>query len=49
MIECKNCRGEIKQGELLECPNCGATVCKTCAEKSFRICPYCYSNLEYGG
>ncbi len=49
MTECKDCGKSISQGELLECPNCGATVCSECAEKSFRICPYCYSDLEFRG
>ncbi|MDY6367102.1 MAG: hypothetical protein SPL13_01090 [Clostridia bacterium] len=49
MNECKNCRSEIKDGHMTECPNCGATFCTDCAEKTYKICPYCYSNLEYIG
>lgn len=49
MNECKNCRHEISMGNMLECKNCGATICAACANKTQRICPYCYSNLEYIG
>ncbi|MBQ8426647.1 MAG: hypothetical protein IJX16_02670 [Clostridia bacterium] len=49
MTQCKSCLSEISMGNVLGCPNCGATVCSNCAEKSFRICPYCYSDLEYMG
>ena len=49
MNECKNCKEKIIDGNMLECPNCGATLCTGCAEKTKRICPYCYSSLEYLG
>ena len=49
MHECKNCRKEISKGDLLGCPNCGATICGDCASTTLRICPYCYSDLEYMG
>ena len=48
-MQCKSCKNTVVTGELLGCPNCGATFCGDCAEKSFRICPYCYSDLEYQG
>lgn len=49
MNDCKNCKGKITQGNLLGCNNCGAEICLTCAEKTMRICPYCYSDLEFKG
>lgn len=49
MNTCKSCGKNIPQGNLLECKNCGATVCTECANKNQRICPYCYSDLEYIG
>ncbi len=49
MEACKNCRKIIKEGFLLGCDNCGATICSECAEKTFKICPYCYSDLDYKG
>ncbi len=49
MSDCKTCGHGITDGNLLECKNCGATVCTDCAVKSQRICPYCYSDLEYIG
>lgn len=49
MIECKNCKSQIKKGEVMGCPNCKTTVCLECAEKTQRICPNCYSNLEFIG
>lgn len=49
MTECKNCRKEIKDGELLECKHCGATICSDCAKKTKNICPYCYSDLDIKG
>lgn len=49
MKECKNCRNVILEGFLLGCPNCGATICNSCAEQTFRICPYCYSDLDFMG
>lgn len=49
MEECKNCRKEIAEGNVLGCENCGATICIDCAKKTKNICPYCYSNLNYIG
>ncbi|MCQ2387657.1 MAG: hypothetical protein MJ066_04355 [Clostridia bacterium] len=49
MEKCSNCHGEMKNGYKLSCPNCGALICSSCAEKSFKICPYCYSDLDYFG
>ncbi len=48
-MECKNCRNEIKDGNLTECKNCGALICTSCAKITKNICPYCYSDLEYRG
>jgi hypothetical protein len=44
-----NCKGKITQGNLLGCNNCGAEMCLSCADKTLRICPYCYSDLEFKG
>lgn len=49
MAQCKNCFNEIENGNLLGCPNCGATICSNCAEQTKKICPYCYSDLEFMG
>lgn len=31
--------------EIFECGNCGNHVCKECAEKWSRVCPYCFGRL----
>ncbi|MBQ9104156.1 MAG: hypothetical protein IJY57_03615 [Clostridia bacterium] len=49
MSKCRNCNNEITMGNMLECPNCGHIVCTDCAKKTKRICPNCYSDLEYIG
>ncbi len=49
MRECKDCRGEILSGKMMECASCGATFCKDCSTKTKNICPYCYGNLEFKG
>lgn len=47
MNQCKNCRTNIKDNFLMECPNCGASFCHKCGKKNQNICPYCYSDLNY--
>ena len=42
---CKNCGANDE--DAMVCPNCGADICSHCAEAPDRICPYCYSTLEY--
>lgn len=49
MQNCKNCNDIIKIGYLTECKNCGYVSCLDCAEKTKRICPNCYSDLEISG
>lgn len=49
MRECKNCKNKIPFGEMMECPACGATFCMTCSNTTQKICPYCYSSLNYNG
>ncbi len=49
MEECKSCKKQIKMGDLMGCPNCGAEMCLDCAEKTKRICPHCYYSLEFKG
>lgn len=49
MEKCKKCCTEIAYGSRLTCPNCGADMCLDCATSTFRICPYCYYDLEYSG
>lgn len=49
MENCKRCDSEISLGKRMSCPNCGATMCSDCAEKTLRICPYCYHDLECSG
>lgn len=44
-MNCKNCG---RAGEdMMVCPNCGADICESCAGRTDRICPYCYSTLDY--
>ena len=45
MMHCKNCG--IADMTMLICPNCGANICTTCANATDRICPYCYSTLDF--
>ncbi|MBR5388838.1 MAG: hypothetical protein IK147_05210 [Clostridia bacterium] len=47
MTECKNCRKTLEDGNILACPNCGATICTDCARETRKICPYCYSDLDF--
>ena len=47
MVQCKDCRKDIKENYMLVCPNCGATMCEKCAKKNMNICQYCYSDLDY--
>ena len=49
MNDCTNCKSKINDGNLIGCTNCGATFCPDCANKTKRICPNCYHNLEYIG
>jgi len=49
MEKCKKCNNQIDFGKRSTCPNCGAEMCDDCATQSFRICPYCYHDLEYSG
>lgn len=44
---CRNCGSEFGNNPVLSCPNCGADICENCAANTDRICPYCYSTLEY--
>lgn len=44
---CKNCGSDEGENLTLVCPNCGADICEKCSLESDRICPYCYSTLEY--
>ena len=47
MTECKNCRKIDSEIILFECESCGATICEDCAIKTQKICPYCYSTLDF--
>ncbi len=47
--KCAGCEVEIKQGDVLGCPSCGAKFCSKCAQKTKDICPNCYHSLEYIG
>ena len=49
MQKCKNCNKKIKDGFLFGCKNCGTNFCEKCADKTLKICPNCYSNLELLG
>lgn len=49
MNVCKSCNKEIQSGNIIGCSNCGAEFCGDCANKTMRICPYCYSDMEYIG
>lgn len=47
MKTCTDCGKAINEGYSLTCPNCGATVCSACGEKNKKICPFCYSDLDF--
>ncbi|MBQ6728224.1 MAG: hypothetical protein IJR66_03235 [Clostridia bacterium] len=49
MCKCKTCNNEIQNGNMLSCPTCGTIYCTDCAINTKRICPKCYSTLEYIG
>lgn len=49
MAICKKCDGEIKQGNVMGCTACETIFCEDCAKKTHRICPNCYSDMEYIG
>lgn len=49
MKVCKSCNNEMKEGHMIGCKNCGAEFCSECADKTMRICPHCYSDMEYIG
>ncbi len=49
MIKCKNCNEQIQDGTLFGCKNCDTKFCEKCADKTLRICPNCYSDLEIMG
>ena len=49
MSVCKSCNKEIPNGNVIGCNNCGAEFCGDCANRTMRICPYCYSDMEYIG
>lgn len=49
MIKCENCSNNITLGEIMGCSNCGFVVCASCAQTTKKICPKCYSDLEYIG
>lgn len=46
-VRCSCCKGEITGSTLINCVNCGAMICKSCASKNAMICPYCSSELFY--
>ena len=46
MEKCKNCFIESAR-HLYKCPDCGAIFCDRCANKNKKICPYCFSNIDY--
>ncbi|MDY2841171.1 MAG: hypothetical protein SOT08_00635 [Candidatus Borkfalkiaceae bacterium] len=47
MKTCTDCGKAINEGYSLTCPNCGANVCSACGEKNKKICPFCYSDLDF--
>lgn len=47
MKKCNSCNNENKDSLTFKCNNCGATMCEDCANQTMRICPYCYSDLDY--
>ncbi len=49
MQKCKKCDDKIPDGSLFGCRNCGTTFCEKCADKTLRICPNCYYDLEILG
>ncbi len=49
MRVCKGCKSELTEGNILACKNCGSEFCSHCAENTMRICPYCYTDMEFIG
>ena len=49
MNKCQKCNKKIRDGSLFGCKNCNVTFCENCADKNFRICPNCYSDMELLG
>ncbi len=49
MAICKECNKKIDDGYVLGCKFCEGVFCEKCAKKTHRICPNCYSDLEYIG
>ena len=47
MKKCTTCKTNFGENDVFGCPNCGAKFCPECAKNTKRICPYCYSSLEY--
>lgn len=48
MEKCFYCKKNTSDKKLTICPNCGATLCSSCAKKNNKICPYCHSDVETG-
>ncbi len=49
MPKCTKCDNKIQDGQLFGCTNCGKEFCEDCAQKTLKICPNCYSDLELLG
>ncbi len=47
MKNCSDCGKKLTDGYSLICPNCGAEICSVCGEKNNKICPFCYSDMDY--
>ena len=46
MQKCFICKKQHKKENSIKCPNCGAVLCKNCANTSKLLCPYCHGDVE---
>ena len=49
MHQCKGCKNTVEKGRLMRCNGCGETYCEPCANKTKKICPKCYYDIEIIG
>jgi len=41
MIQCDNCREPVGDDMLVECPDCGSSVCESCFDDTLGVCIDC--------
>lgn len=45
-LYCSKCAREVPAQNMFVCYNCGAFICKDCAEKQSNLCPDCFEGLS---